>query len=52
MGIETVGFACYRLVAFISSKMELQWGSNGVGKVRNKLPVFKELACDNFTQEN
>jgi len=44
--------ACYRLLAFISLKMELHWKSNPVGKVRNNLPFFKELAYNNFTQKN
>jgi len=44
--------ACYRLLAFISLKMELHWRSNPVGKVRNNLPFFKELAYNNFTQKN
>jgi putative transposase len=37
--------ACYRLLAFISLKMELHWRSNPVGSVRKNLPFFK-----NFTQ--
>jgi putative transposase len=45
-------FACYRLLAFISSKMELHWRSNPVGKVRNNLPFFKELAYRKFTQKS
>jgi putative transposase len=44
--------ACYRLLAFISLKMELHWRSNPVGKVRNNLPFFKELAYNNFTQKS
>ena len=47
--------ACYRLLAFISIKMELHWRSNPVGKVRNPAlagPFFKELAYNNFTQKN
>ena len=43
--------ACYQLLAFISLKMELHWRSNPVGKVRNNLPFFKELAYDKFTQK-
>jgi putative transposase len=43
--------ACYTLLAFISLKMELQWRSNPIGKVRNNLPFFKELAAKNFTQK-
>lgn len=39
--------ACYRLLAFISLKMELHWRSNPVGRVRNNLPFFK-----NFTQKS
>ncbi len=42
--------ACYTLLAFICLKMELHWRSNPIGKVRNNLPFFKELAFDNFTQ--
>ena len=33
--------ACYRLLAFVSLKMELHWRSNPVGKVRENLPFFK-----------
>jgi putative transposase len=43
--------ACYNLLAFISLKMELHWRSNPVGRVRNNLPFFKELAFKNFTQK-
>ena len=45
-------FACYRLLAFISLKMELHWRSNPVGRVRNNLPFFKELAYRKFTQKS
>jgi putative transposase len=44
--------ACYRLLAFISLRMELHWRSNPVGKVRNNLPFLKELAYKNFTQKS
>ena len=44
--------ACYRLLAFISLKMELHWRSNPVGKVHNNLPFFKELAYKKFTQKS
>jgi putative transposase len=44
--------ACYRLLAFISLKMELHWRSNPVGKVHNNLPFFKELAYNKFTQKS
>jgi putative transposase len=43
--------ACYTLLAFISLKMELHWGSNPIERVRKNLPFFKELAEENFTQE-
>ena len=44
--------ACYRILAYISLKMELHWRSNPVGKVRKNLPFFKELAYEHFTQKN
>jgi putative transposase len=44
--------ACYRLLAFISLKMELHWRSNPVGKVRKNLPFFHEFAYEKFTQLN
>ncbi len=44
--------ACYRLLAFISLKMELHWRSNPIGKVRKNLPFFQELVYDNFTQKS
>jgi putative transposase len=33
--------ACYRLLAFISLKMELGWRANAVGKVRPNLPIYQ-----------
>ena len=33
--------ACYRLLAFISLKMELTWRSNPIGKVRPNLPLYQ-----------
>ena len=39
--------SCYRLLAFISLKMELKWRSTPVGKVRGNLPFFQ-----NSTQLN
>jgi len=33
--------SCYKLLAFISIKMELNWRSNPVGKVRPNLPFFQ-----------
>lgn len=44
--------ACYRLLAFISLKMELHWRSNPIGKVRKNLPFLKKMAWNNFTQKN
>jgi len=44
--------ACYRLLAFISLKMELHWRSNPVGKVHNNLPFFRELAYEKFTHKS
>ena len=44
--------ACYRLLAFISLKMELHWRSTPVGKVRKNLPFFQEMAYKQFTQES
>jgi putative transposase len=35
--------SCYRLLAFISLRMELHWRSNPVGKVRRNLPFFQEF---------
>lgn len=45
-------YACYRLLAFISLKMELHWRSKPLGKVRSNLPFFKKLAYDKFTQKS
>ena len=47
MEIVAGELSCYRLLAFISLKMELHWRANPVGRVRPNLPFFKE-----FTQEN
>lgn len=47
MEIVAGELSCYRLLAFISLRMELHWRANPVGKVRPNLPFFKE-----FTQEN
>lgn len=44
--------ACYRLLTFISLKMELNWRSNPVGKVRKNLPFFNEMAYKQFTHNN
>jgi putative transposase len=47
MKIVAGELSCYRLLAFISLKMELHWSANAVGKVRLNLPFFKK-----FTQKN
>lgn len=44
--------ACYRLLAFISLKMELHWRANPIGKVRKNLPFFQKMAQSNFTQKS
>lgn len=44
--------SCYTLLAFISLKMELQWRSNPIGKVRHNLPFFKKLTNEDFTQKS
>lgn len=33
--------ACYRLLTFISLRMELSWRSNPIGKVRPNLPLYQ-----------
>ena len=35
--------SCYRLLAFISLKMELHWRSSPVGKVKENLPFFNKI---------
>jgi hypothetical protein len=42
--------ACHRILAYISLKMEFNWRSNPVEKVRENLPFFKELVYEYFTQ--
>jgi len=42
--------SCYRLLAFISLKMELAWRTAPVGKVNDNLPFFKRIAEKEFTQ--
>jgi len=42
--------ACYKLLTFISLKMELHWRSNPVGNVSANLPLYKQLA--EFTQNS
>lgn len=47
MEIVAGELSCYRLLAFISIKMELHWRANAVGKVRLNLPFFKKFTQDN-----
>ena len=35
--------SCYRLLAFISLKMEVHWRSTSVGKVQNNLTFFNQI---------
>jgi len=35
--------SCYRLLAFISLKMELHWRSSPVGKVKENFPFFNKI---------
>lgn len=42
--------SCYKLLAFICLKAELNWRSNPVGKVGANLPFFKQIAQKEFTQ--
>jgi putative transposase len=35
--------ACYLLLAFISLKMEMNWRTTKIGKVRPNLPLYKNL---------
>ncbi len=41
MEIVAGEYACYRLLVFISLKMELSWRANAVGKVRPNLPLYQ-----------
>lgn len=42
--------ACYRLLAFISLKMEMHWKRNPIGKVAYNLPIFQRVPLLDFTQ--
>jgi putative transposase len=44
--------ACYRILAYVSLKMELTWKSTPLGKVPNNLPFLKESAYEYFTQKS
>jgi len=50
-GIKPVAgeIACYRILAYVSLKMEMRWRSNPVGKVCKNLPFFKKVAYGYFT---
>jgi putative transposase len=52
MEIVAGEIACYRILAYISLKMEMHWRSNPVGKVRKNPPFFKGLAYEYFTQKS
>lgn len=43
--------ACYRLLAFISLRMELAWRSTPIGKVNANLPFYKQIVEKEFTQK-
>jgi putative transposase len=43
--------SCYRLLAFISLRMELAWRSTPIGKVNANLPFYKQIAEKEFTQK-
>ncbi len=51
MEILAGGNTCYTLLAFVCLKMELQWRSNSILKVRKNLLHLKELAEKKFTQK-
>jgi putative transposase len=42
--------ACYRLLAFISLKMEVHWKRYPIGKVAYNLPIFQRVPLLDFTQ--
>lgn len=42
--------SCYRLLAFISLKMESAWRTAPVGKVNGNLLFFKQITEKEFTQ--
>lgn len=43
--------SCYRLLAFISLKMELAWRTAPIGKVNANLPFFRQITEKEFTQK-
>ena len=44
--------ACYRLLAFISLKMEVHWKRYPIGKVAYNLPIFQKVPLLDFTQRS
>jgi hypothetical protein len=42
--------ACYRLLAFISLKMEMHWKRNPIGKAAFHLPIFQRVPLGEFIQ--
>ncbi len=42
--------ACYRLLTFISLKMELYWKKNPIEKAAHNLPIFQKASLPEFTQ--
>ena len=48
MEIVAVENSCYRLLAFISLKMELAWRTAPVGKTNDNLPFFKQSPGKNL----
>jgi putative transposase len=42
--------ACYRLLAFVSLKMEVHWKKYPIGKVAYNLPIFQRVPLLDFAQ--
>jgi len=51
MEIVAGEITCYRILAYISLKMEMHWRSSPIGKVHSNLPFFNQLAYEHFTQK-
>ncbi len=43
--------SCYRLLVFISLRMELAWRTTPIGKMNANLPFYKQIAEKEFTQK-
>jgi hypothetical protein len=41
--------ACYRLLAFVSLKMEVHWKKYPIGKVAYNLPIFQRVPLLDFS---